>query len=100
MDHAVVLDVHMEAVPGRELELEKALLALVAPTREEPGCLTYLLHRNQEHSGRFLFYEKFRDQAALEAHLATSHFQKFAALRAAGNDPVAVVTVTKWNVVE
>ncbi len=95
--NVVVLEVHLEAASGREDELEQQLGALLQPTREEPGCLAYELHADPEHPGKFLFYEKFKDQAALDAHLATPHFQKFAAFRNQGNAPVAQVTVTRWS---
>jgi quinol monooxygenase YgiN len=93
----VVLEVHLEAAPGREKELEEHLSALLAPTREEPGCLAYELQNDSEDPRRFLFYEKFKDQAALDAHLATAHFQKLVAFRNQGSDPVNRVTVTRWK---
>jgi quinol monooxygenase YgiN len=96
-NNVVVLEVHMEAAPGQEKELEEQLSALLAPTREEPGCLAYELQNDPEDRRSFLFYEKFKDQAALDAHLATAHFQRFAAFRNQGSDPVAQVTVTRWK---
>ena len=99
-NNAIALEVHMEAVPGREDELVAQLTALLAPSREEAGCLAYQLHRDPEHPGKLLFYEKFKDQAALDAHLATPHFQKFLAYKAQGQDPVAQVTVNRWSPVD
>ena len=92
----IILNVHMEAVTGREQELEDALLALVAPTRSESGCLAYHLHRDPERPGRFMFYEKFKDQTALDLHTSSPHFKKFLSYRAAKADPVAVANVTRW----
>jgi quinol monooxygenase YgiN len=100
MNEQVVLHVTMEAVPGHESELAGQLNALVAPTRSEPGCLEYNLHRDPEHAGTFMFYERFASQAALDAHLETDHFRKFAQYRAAANpDPVAKVVVTRWRLI-
>jgi quinol monooxygenase YgiN len=93
---AIVLNVHMEAAAGREEDLELALSALVAPTRAEPGCLAYRLHCDPESPGKFMFYEKFADQAALDAHIASPHFQELVKLRESGADPVAAVNVTRW----
>jgi quinol monooxygenase YgiN len=95
----IVLNVHMKAVPGRERELESELRALLVPTRKELGCLTYELHRDGEDPHRFMFYEKFESQAALDAHIHSPHFQKFLAYRAAGSDPVASADVTRWSVI-
>ena len=44
-----------------------------------------------------MFYEKFKNQAALDLHLDTPHFKKFLAYREAGADPVATVVVTRWT---
>jgi quinol monooxygenase YgiN len=96
-DNAIVLNVHMEAAPGREKDLEQALSALIAPTRGEPGCLAYRLHNDPQHPGRFMFYEKFADQAALDAHIASPHFQNLVKYRAVSPDPVAVTNVTTWR---
>lgn len=35
----IILNVQMEAVPGREEELARELRRLVVPTRKKPGCL-------------------------------------------------------------
>jgi quinol monooxygenase YgiN len=91
----VILNVRMQAVAGREQELEGRLLKLVEPTRSEPGCIAYDLHRSDEKPGLFMFCETFASQDALDAHLATPHFQAFAKGREQ-NDPVASVDVTKW----
>jgi quinol monooxygenase YgiN len=100
MSHpAVVLEVHMEAVPGREQELEIQLRALLAPTRSEPGCIAYELHCDPEHAGRFMFYEKFKDQAALDDHLASPHFVNFVRYRSREADPVARVDVARWSTI-
>ena len=92
----VVLSVVIEAVPGREADLAAQLEALVAPTRAEIGCLQYRLHRSPEKPGTFFFYEKFADQAALDAHVAAPHFQSFVKYRET-SDPVANMDVSRWS---
>jgi quinol monooxygenase YgiN len=99
-DGHIVLNVHMEAVPGREEDLARELHALIAPTRQEPGCLAYELHRDPDAPGRFMFYEKFADQAALDAHIGSAHFCKWQQYQKAGPDPVAVIQVTRWRRME
>ena len=98
-DKSVVLNVHFEAAPGHEQELAELLGAMVAPTRAEPGCLAYELHRDPENPAKFMFYERFADQAALDAHTVSPHFERWKAERAAAKpDPVGSVVVTKWRV--
>lgn len=64
-----------QAKPGKEAELQKALISLVAPTRKEDGCLNYDLHISPEDAGKFLFHENWTSKAALDAHLQASHIQ-------------------------
>ena len=64
---------HATARPGEESSVRKEFLALVAPTRAEPGCLSYELFVNGESSADFLFVQEYENDAAFEAHLASSH---------------------------
>ena len=48
---------------------------LIEPTREEPGVLEYGLHESVESPGTFTMVERYVDDAAFDAHLATAHFQ-------------------------
>ena len=50
--------------------------------------------------GKFMFYERFSSQSALDEHLAMPHFKAFLAYRAAANpDPVASIVVTTWRAI-
>ena len=94
-DQAITLSVVIESLPGREEELLSKLRELVGPTRSEPGCVSYELNVSTEAAGRFLFYERFTNQEALDAHINTQHFQRFLKYRES-NDPVANQTVMRW----
>ena len=96
-NEAIVLNVVMTAAPGREEDLARELHALLVPTRQEAGCLYYLLHQDPEEPGSFMFYEVFKDQRALDDHVSSSYFQKFLKFRSQGSDPVAEITVRKWR---
>ena len=95
-DH-VVLNVHFQAAPGREEEVANQLKALVAPTRNEAGCLKYLLHRDPENAGKFMFYEEFADESALQAHVQTPHFQAWVQYQASHEHLLESTVVTKWR---
>jgi quinol monooxygenase YgiN len=98
MNNYVVLNVHIQASPGAEDELAQHLSALVGPTRAEPGCVSYELFRDPEQPAKFMFQEVFRDQAALDAHLAMDYFQQFVKFREASKpDPVQSAVVTRWR---
>src|SRR3954452_510783 len=65
------------ARPGKETELGEALKGLQAPTRAEPGCLTYDLHQAADDPARLLMFETWENQAAINAHMTSPHVQKF-----------------------
>jgi quinol monooxygenase YgiN len=54
-------------------EAGRVLKGLVEPTRDEEGCLHYLLLRNKEDPTEFIFVEEWEDEAALERHANTEH---------------------------
>ncbi|MEU1816868.1 putative quinol monooxygenase [Streptomyces roseifaciens] len=63
--------------PERAEELKQLLLSFVEPTRQESGCLEYHFHEDRDEPGVFVFYEAWRSQADLDAHLALPHMQAF-----------------------
>ena len=64
-----------QAKPGKEADLKKALIGLVAPTRKEAGCINYDLHISPEDPGKFLFHENWTTRATLDAHLQNDHIK-------------------------
>jgi quinol monooxygenase YgiN len=64
-----------QAKPGKEEELKKVLTGLVAPTRQEAGCINYDLHQSAEEPGKFLFHENWTSKAHLDAHLQSAHIK-------------------------
>jgi quinol monooxygenase YgiN len=58
----------LKAKPGQESELRQALLTLIPPVLQEPGCIQYTLHESLDHPGHFVFYEAWADQAAIDRH--------------------------------
>ena len=53
------------------------LMKLIAPTRQEPGCLEYTLHQDNEDPAVFIFYETWESRAALEQHMNSGHFKAY-----------------------
>ena len=50
-------------------EVRETLVSLVEPTRSEEGCLGYDLHQDSGDPCRFMFYENWVSQEALDKHL-------------------------------
>ena len=84
-----------EARPGKEAELKKALIGLVAPTRKEAGCLNYDLHALPDNPAKFLFHENWTSKAHLDAHLQSAHIQ--ALLPRVDELAVAMPEITIWE---
>ena len=74
----VVLAVTWMAKPGNEDEVAEIFRKLQAASRQESGCLMYIVHRHKTDSQRFFIYEQYRDDAALDAHRKSAHFQEYA----------------------
>ena len=62
----VVLAVTWVAKTGREAEVAAVFSKLTEESRKEPGCAMYLVHRHRTEPRRFLIYEQYKDEAALE----------------------------------
>ncbi|MGV9355413.1 putative quinol monooxygenase [Streptomyces misionensis] len=76
----IVLIARMQARTGREQELRDALPALVAATRREEGCLTYVPHEGLGDPGLFVMHEVWQSEEHLRAHSASEHLRRFAEL--------------------
>jgi autoinducer 2-degrading protein len=74
----IVVVVTWMAKAGREAEVEAVFSRLSEESRKEPGCLLYQAHRHKTETRRFLVYEQYRDDAALESHRTTPHFLRHA----------------------
>jgi quinol monooxygenase YgiN len=61
------------AKKGKEKEVEAQLCGLLAPSRKDPGCLSYDLHQSIDDPAVFVFYETWKSQSLLEDHLKTPH---------------------------
>lgn len=59
---------------GCEARVEALLREMQAASRAEPGCLLYQVHRTADPC-HFLLYERYRDQAAVDAHHQTEHYR-------------------------
>lgn len=65
------------AKPGEEDTIVSAMRHLVPASRAEPGCLTYVAHRDIADPRRFMFYEQWADEDAFKAHLETEHYRRW-----------------------
>lgn len=74
----IVVIATFKAIAGQEKELEEALISMVPKVQEEEGTMMYTIHKTKADPGLFLFYEMYKDKAALELHSSTPYFKAFA----------------------
>lgn len=67
----------IQAHPGQTDALFNLLKQLVRDTHTEAGCFEYTLHRSLDNANHFWMYEVWQSQAALDAHMASPHFNAF-----------------------
>lgn len=72
MTHVTIIGT-VRARPETRDELARLLATQVAPTRAEPGCINYDFHVDAADPCCFVFYENWRSQADLDAHLTMPH---------------------------
>jgi quinol monooxygenase YgiN len=75
----ICLAVRLTVKAGEEQRVADLFRPLQAASRQEPGCVAYIVQQHMDDARRFLVYEQYKDEAALEAHRNSEHFKKYAA---------------------
>jgi quinol monooxygenase YgiN len=65
------------ARPGNERAVADALLDVLAPSREEPGCLSIHAFRSIHDPRLFYIHSCWKDEAAFDVHAGLSHTVRF-----------------------
>lgn len=94
----VTVVARMKARPGMEETVRSELLALVAATTKEKGCITYDLHQATDDKALFLFYENWCSREDLDEHLGKPHLQAF--LGKADELLAEPVEVSLWEMID
>ena len=66
---------------------------LIEKSRAEEGCVSYSLYQDPRDKTKFLFFEEWKNQAAVDYHFATEHFQKFGEVLNDCASAPAIITV-------
>ena len=69
--------VRFDANPASLDRLRNALLAVIPPTRAEPGCLDIHVFEETSGSGTFFIHSHWKDEAAFDTHARLPHTQRF-----------------------
>jgi quinol monooxygenase YgiN len=73
----ITLAAQVEAKPEFIEYIKSAGIELAKMTQQEPGCIQYNFHQDNDNPAIFLFFEYWNGQEGLDAHMATEHLQSF-----------------------
>ena len=73
----VFIFARFHARPGQEDAVAEALRATVAPSREEPGCLSIHAFRSIRDPRLFFIHSRWKDEAAFDIHAGLPHTVRF-----------------------
>lgn len=74
----IVRAIDLTVKPEAVAEFTRASLANHRGSIREPGVLRFDVLEDEEDPTRFLLYEVFRDEAAVQAHRETPHYNAWA----------------------
>jgi len=72
----IVLVARYRAKAGQGDAVADAMRQVISASRAEPGNLVYTVQRSIEDPDEFVLYERYVDEAAVDAHRASAHFQE------------------------
>ena len=82
MPFAVIVTVQIK--PDRIEDFKKALSFNSEQSRLEPGCYRFDTLQDMADPCKFHFYEVYKNQAALDEHKKTAHYDGWAKLKDSG----------------
>jgi quinol monooxygenase YgiN len=74
----VSFTVRIRFEPGDHDEIAEILRKLTEASRQEPGCVSYVPHFVEGDPATVVIYEQYADDAAVDFHRNTRHFQQYA----------------------
>ena len=96
-DQGVSVIAHVQAKKGAEKKVKQQLMSLIAPTRSEAGCITYVLHQAVDDAGHFMFYENWVSRKDLDGHLKKPYLKTF--MERAKDFLEGPVKITLWEMI-
>jgi quinol monooxygenase YgiN len=55
-------------------KMKELLTAMVKPSKLEDGCIFYEIFQYENNPRKFMAYESWRDEAALDGHKTSAHY--------------------------
>jgi quinol monooxygenase YgiN len=77
VDYAKMILAKVYIKPGKEDEFIKAAKEMVENSQKEEGCQSYMLYQDPYVKTNFIVVEKYKNQAAVDAHFGMPYFKEF-----------------------
>jgi len=77
VDYPKMITARVYIKPGKEADFITAAKMMIENSNKEEGCLGYMLYQDPYEKTNFIFVEKYKNQAAIDAHFASSYFKEF-----------------------
>ena len=71
---AITKRVTFIATPTGIKKMKELLSAMVKPSKAEDGCIFYEIFQYKDKPEKFMAYESWRDEEALDGHKASKHY--------------------------
>jgi quinol monooxygenase YgiN len=75
----LINSIHYTFAPQDAERAESLFRELRDASRQEPGVVQFEIGRSREKPSVFALWEVYRDQEAVDAHMASEHFQRLVA---------------------
>lgn len=72
----LVIAAMLKVLEDKGDKLEREFRKLVPKVLEEPGVITYVVHRSIDDPSRFFVYEKYKSREDFDYHCSTPHFKE------------------------
>jgi quinol monooxygenase YgiN len=73
----IVVAAQIKIKPQKEQEFIDFCQTLISPSRAEAGAVSYSFYKDESQAHSFIFYEEWKNQAALDEHFQTPYFKEF-----------------------
>lgn len=89
----MIVVARMKVQSGKESEFETMVKEIIPQVEKEEGTLQYTLSRAQANPLEYLFFEKYRDQEAINSHMTTEYFKEMSKKLAGVLDGAPVIEI-------
>ena len=76
-DYQKMINAKVYIKPGSEADFIAAAQEMITNSNKEQGCTGYMLYQDPYEKTNFIFVERYKNQAAIDTHFASTYFKEF-----------------------